>query len=159
MSNLSVIVKHIVTKTIDNGLIQDVKHIAGMERSRFYQLRNSQAPNPTITKAEKLFISVNHPLTPAFDFFANNLEASALDLIIHLLSTPGIKMDLLERADQESSELLQRAIENSKSPEVIPTTECIDCDAQISPERAKAVKTNLCIGCAELKEIKDKNYK
>jgi RNA polymerase-binding transcription factor DksA len=50
------------------------------------------------------------------------------------------------------------AIANARRPEVVPADECIECGNEISEGRKKAIKTNLCIGCAEMRELHSRNY-
>ena len=52
----------------------------------------------------------------------------------------------------------ERQLANSKQPAVVPSDDCIECGAEIQEARKKAIKTNLCIGCAELNELRSKNY-
>lgn len=68
-------------------------------------------------------------------------------------------MDLADSAQQEMEHHEALQIANLKRPEVVPTDECIECGAEISEGRKKAIKTNLCIGCAELFEIKLKQFR
>lgn len=51
------------------------------------------------------------------------------------------------------------AIANAKRQEVVPTDECAECGNEISEGRKQAIKTNLCIGCAEMQEIKRKQFR
>lgn len=51
------------------------------------------------------------------------------------------------------------AIANAKQQDVEPADECIECGNEISEGRKKAIKTNLCIGCAEMQEIKRKQFR
>ncbi|MAD75645.1 MAG: conjugal transfer protein TraR [Rheinheimera sp.] len=48
---------------------------------------------------------------------------------------------------------------NLKQQDVEPTDDCIECGNEIPEERRKAVNTNLCIGCAEMQEIKRKQFR
>ncbi|TMO43417.1 conjugal transfer protein TraR [Pseudoalteromonas sp. S4389] len=68
-------------------------------------------------------------------------------------------MDLADNAQIEIEREQERQLVNFKRLEVVPTDECIECGADIPEERRKAVKTNLCIGCAELFEIKRKQFR
>ena len=68
-------------------------------------------------------------------------------------------MDLLDNAQIEIERELDRNIASCKKAEVQPTTECIECGADIPVERQRAIKTNLCIGCAEFAEVKARQYR
>ena len=68
-------------------------------------------------------------------------------------------MDLLDSAQVEIERELERNLASSKKPEVQPTEECVECGIDIPPERQAVVKTNLCVGCAEIAELKAKHYR
>lgn len=68
-------------------------------------------------------------------------------------------MDLADTAQIEIDREQERQVANLKQAEVVATDECIECGNEIPEERRKAVNTNLCIGCAELFEIKRKQFR
>lgn len=68
-------------------------------------------------------------------------------------------MDLADSAQQEMEHHEALQIANLKRPDVVPTDECIECGNEISEGRKQAIKTNLCIGCAEMQEIKRKQFR
>lgn len=68
-------------------------------------------------------------------------------------------MDLADSAQQEMEHHEALQIANLKRPDVVPTDECIECGNEISEGRKQAIKTNLCIGCAEVQEIKRKQFR
>lgn len=68
-------------------------------------------------------------------------------------------MDKADQAQIEIERSEQRMVDNLKKPEVKATADCEDCGFEIPIERRKAIKTNLCVGCAEIKEIRDKGYR
>ena len=65
-------------------------------------------------------------------------------------------MDQLDRAELERERALKLSIENITSVKVTPTVDCVDCGFEIEPERAKAIETDLCSGCAHALEAKNK---
>tara|TARA_B100000470_G_scaffold75842_1_gene58297 strand:+ start:206 stop:421 length:216 start_codon:yes stop_codon:yes gene_type:complete len=67
-------------------------------------------------------------------------------------------MDAADNAQIEIEREQERSIAALKKPLVESTAECIECGAKIPPERQQAVNTNLCIGCAEVGEIRSRNY-
>lgn len=67
-------------------------------------------------------------------------------------------MDLADSAQQEMEHHEALQIANLKRPDVVPTDECIECGNEISEGRKQAIKTNLCIGCAEVRELHSRNY-
>ena len=67
--------------------------------------------------------------------------------------------DHADVAQLEIEQAESRLIANLKQPEVTPTDDCIECGNEIQEARRKAIKTNLCIGCAELLEIKRKQFR
>lgn len=68
-------------------------------------------------------------------------------------------MDAADSAQQEMEHHEALQIANLKRPEVVPTDECVECGNEIQEARRKAINTNLCIGCAELFEIKRKQFR
>ncbi|TMP50268.1 TraR/DksA C4-type zinc finger protein [Pseudoalteromonas sp. S1688] len=68
-------------------------------------------------------------------------------------------MDAADNAQIEIDREQARQIANLKQAEVVATDECIECGNEIPEERRKAVNTNLCIGCAEMQEIKRKQFR
>jgi len=68
-------------------------------------------------------------------------------------------MDAADSAQIEIDREQARQIANLKQTEVVATDECIECGNEIPEERRKAVNTNLCIGCAEMQEIKRKQFR
>ncbi|WP_024602902.1 TraR/DksA C4-type zinc finger protein [Pseudoalteromonas sp. TB41] len=68
-------------------------------------------------------------------------------------------MDAADNAQIEIDREQARQIANLKQTEVVATDECIECGNEIPEERRKAVNTNLCIGCAEMQEIKRKQFR
>lgn len=68
-------------------------------------------------------------------------------------------MDAADSAQIEIDREQARQIANLKQAEVVATDECIECGNEIPEERRKAVNTNLCIGCAEMQEIKRKQFR
>lgn len=68
-------------------------------------------------------------------------------------------MDAADNAQIEIDREQARQIANLKQAEVVSTDECIECGNEIPEERRKAVNTNLCIGCAEMQEIKRKQFR
>ena len=68
-------------------------------------------------------------------------------------------MDLADNAQIEIDREQARQVANLKQAEVVATDECIECGNEIPEERRKAVNTNLCIGCAEMQEIKRKQFR
>lgn len=68
-------------------------------------------------------------------------------------------MDAADTAQIEIDREQARQIANLKQAEVVATDECIECGNEIPEERRKAVNTNLCIGCAEMQEIKRKQFR
>lgn len=67
--------------------------------------------------------------------------------------------DHADVAQLEIEQAESRLIANLKQPEVTPTDDCIECGNEIQEARRKAIKTNLCIGCAEMQEIKRKQFR
>lgn len=67
-------------------------------------------------------------------------------------------MDLADSAQIEIDREQERQVANLKQADVEPTDECIECGNDIPEARRKAVNTNLCIGCAEIRELRSKNY-
>ncbi|WP_417669434.1 TraR/DksA C4-type zinc finger protein [Pseudoalteromonas tetraodonis] len=68
-------------------------------------------------------------------------------------------MDAADSAQIEIDREQARQVANLKQAEVVATDECIECGNEIPEERRKAVNTNLCIGCAEMQEIKRKQFR
>jgi len=68
-------------------------------------------------------------------------------------------MDAADNAQIEIDREQARQIANLKQAEVVATDECIECGNEIPEERRKAVNANLCIGCAEMQEIKRKQFR
>ena len=68
-------------------------------------------------------------------------------------------MDTADSAQIEIEQNESRLIANLKQQDVEPTDDCIECGNEINEARKKAIKTNLCIGCAELFEIKRKQFR
>jgi len=68
-------------------------------------------------------------------------------------------MDTADSAQIEIEQNESRLIANLKQQDVEPTDDCIECGNEIPEERRKAVNTNLCIGCAEMQEIKRKQFR
>lgn len=68
-------------------------------------------------------------------------------------------MDLADNAQIEIDREQERQVANLKQAEVVATDDCIECGSDIPEERRKAVNTNLCIGCAEMQEIKRKQFR
>mgnify|MGYP001346389553 FL=1 len=68
-------------------------------------------------------------------------------------------MDTADSAQIEIEREQARQIANLKQQDVEPTDDCIECGNEIPEERRKAVNTNLCIGCAEMQEIKRKQFR
>lgn len=68
-------------------------------------------------------------------------------------------MDAADNAQIEIDREQERQVANLKQAEVVATDECIECGNEIPEERRKAVNTNLCIGCAEMQEIKRKQFR
>jgi len=68
-------------------------------------------------------------------------------------------MDAADNAQIEIDREQARQVANLKQAEVVSTDECIECGNEIPEERRKAVNTNLCIGCAEMQEIKRKQFR
>ena len=66
--------------------------------------------------------------------------------------------DHADVAQLEIEQAESRLIANLKQPEVTPTDDCIECGNEIQEARRKAIKTNLCIGCAEMRELHSKHY-
>lgn len=66
--------------------------------------------------------------------------------------------DHADVAQLEIEQVESRLIANLKQPEVNPTDDCIECGNEIQEARRKAIKTNLCIGCAEMRELHSRNY-
>lgn len=67
-------------------------------------------------------------------------------------------MDAADNAQIEIDREQARQVANLKQAEVVATDECIECGNEIPEERRKAVNTNLCIGCAEINELRSRNY-
>ncbi|TVU79881.1 TraR/DksA family transcriptional regulator [Pseudoalteromonas neustonica] len=67
--------------------------------------------------------------------------------------------DPADIAQLEIEQTESRLIANLKQQDVEPTDDCIECGNEINEARKKAIKTNLCIGCAELHEIKRKLFR
>ncbi len=68
-------------------------------------------------------------------------------------------MDTADSAQIEIEREQARQIANLKQQDVEPTDDCIECGNEIPEERRKAVNTNVCIGCAEMQEIKRKQFR
>lgn len=68
-------------------------------------------------------------------------------------------MDAADNAQIEIDREQERQVANLKQADVEPTDECIECGNDIPEARRKAVNTNLCIGCAEMQEIKRKQFR
>ena len=66
--------------------------------------------------------------------------------------------DQADAAQLEIERTEARLIANLKKADVTPTDECIECGNEIQGARKKAIKTNLCIGCAEMNELRSRNY-
>lgn len=67
-------------------------------------------------------------------------------------------MDAADSAQIEIEREQERQLANLKRSDVIATDDCIECGNDIPEARRKAVNTNLCIGCAEIRELRSKNY-
>lgn len=67
--------------------------------------------------------------------------------------------DSADQAQIEIEQAHQRQLERLKRDDVIESDECVECGAEIDEGRRKAIKTNLCIGCAEMQEIKRKQFR
>ncbi|MCQ8884496.1 hypothetical protein NQT63_02155 [Pseudoalteromonas agarivorans] len=67
-------------------------------------------------------------------------------------------MDTADSAQIEIEQNESRLIANLKQQDVEPTDDCIECGNEINEARKKAIKTNLCIGCAEMRELRSRNY-
>ncbi len=67
--------------------------------------------------------------------------------------------DHADAAQLEIEQTESRLIANLKQQDVEPTDDCIECGNEINEARKKAIKTNLCIGCAEMQEIKRKQFR
>ena len=67
-------------------------------------------------------------------------------------------MDAADNAQIEIEREQERQLANTKQPEIDPTDDCIECGGEIQEARRKAIKTNLCIGCAEINELRSRNY-
>ena len=67
-------------------------------------------------------------------------------------------MDTADAAQLEIEQTESRLIANLKQQEVEPTDDCIECESEIQEARRKAIKTNLCIGCAEMRELHSRHY-
>lgn len=67
--------------------------------------------------------------------------------------------DAADQAQTEIEQAHQRQLERLKRDDVIASDECVECGAEIDEGRRKAIKTNLCIGCAEMQEIKRKQFR
>ena len=68
-------------------------------------------------------------------------------------------MDAADSAQIEIEREQERLLASLKQSEVTATDDCIECGGEIQEARRKAIKTNLCIGCAELFEIKRKQFR
>lgn len=68
-------------------------------------------------------------------------------------------MDAADNAQIEIEREQERQLANLKQEDVQESLECIECGADIPEERRKAVKTNLCIGCAELNELRSRHFR
>lgn len=68
-------------------------------------------------------------------------------------------MDAADNAQIEIEREQERQLANLKRSDVIATDDCVECGNDIPEARRKAVNTNLCIGCAELFEIKRKQFR
>lgn len=67
-------------------------------------------------------------------------------------------MDIADTAQIEIERATKHALSNLKQKEVIESEYCVDCGAHIPEARRKATKTNLCIGCAEVRELQSKRF-
>ncbi len=67
--------------------------------------------------------------------------------------------DHADAAQLEIEHTESRLIANLKQQDVEPTDDCIECGNEINEARKNAIKTNLCIGCAEMQEIKRKQFR
>lgn len=67
-------------------------------------------------------------------------------------------MDLADNAQIEIDREKDRQVASLKQADVEPTDDCIECGNEIQEARKKAIKTNLCIGCAEINELRSRNY-
>lgn len=67
--------------------------------------------------------------------------------------------DAADIAQIEIEREQERQLANAKKSEVTATDECVECGFEIDEARKKAIKTNLCISCAELFEIKRKQFR
>lgn len=66
--------------------------------------------------------------------------------------------DHADVAQLEIEQAESRLIANLKQADVEPTDDCIECGNEIQEARRKAIKTNLCIGCAEVRELHSRHY-
>ncbi|WPJ21818.1 TraR/DksA C4-type zinc finger protein [Pseudoalteromonas phage vB_Pun_Y3] len=66
--------------------------------------------------------------------------------------------DPADIAQQDIEHAETVAIANAKRLEVEPTDDCVECGNEISEGRKKAIKTNLCIGCAEVNELQSRHF-
>lgn len=67
-------------------------------------------------------------------------------------------MDLADNAQIEIDREKDRQVASLKQADVEPTDDCIECGNEIQEARKKAIKTNLCIGCAEVRELHSRHY-
>lgn len=66
--------------------------------------------------------------------------------------------DHADVAQLEIEQAESRLIANLKQADVEPADDCIECGNKIQEARKKAIKTNLCIGCAEVRELHSRHY-
>ena len=71
----------------------------------------------------------------------------------------GVVMDAADNAQIEIEREQERQLAKLKQEDIQESLDCIECGADIPEERRKAVKTNLCIGCAELQEIQRRQFR
>ena len=67
-------------------------------------------------------------------------------------------MDTADAAQIEIEQTESRLVESLKQQDVEPTDDCVECGSEINEARRKAIKTNLCIGCAEMRELHSRHY-
>lgn len=67
-------------------------------------------------------------------------------------------MDAADSAQIEIEREQERLLASLKQSEVTVTDDCIECGGEIQEARRKAIKANLCIGCAEINELRSRNY-
>lgn len=68
-------------------------------------------------------------------------------------------MDLIDDAQKQIEQELDRSLSAAKAVEVEPSEYCISCDVFIPEARRQAVKTNVCVDCAAIAEAKAKHFR